>query len=73
VYWRRADRAGLVPVAGGFPARTRGLVDTHDLCARGETVALADKSGYVYASEDRGETWRCVQEGLPYPSGVVLI
>jgi len=72
VYSRRADRTGLVPVAGGLPARTHGLVDTHDLAARGACVALADKSGYVYSSEDRGETWTCVHEGLPYPSGVVI-
>jgi hypothetical protein len=72
VYWRRADRAGLVPVGGGLPARTHGLVDTHDIAARGASVALADKGGTLYASEDRGATWTCVHERLPYPSGVVI-
>jgi hypothetical protein len=72
VYRRRRDRAGLVPVAGGLPRWTHGLVDTHDLAARGATVALADKHGYVYLSEDHGETWGCMHERLPFPSGVVI-
>ncbi len=72
VYRRRSEREGLASVAGGLPRWTHGLVDSHDLAARGATVALADKHGYLYLSRDHGETWTCVHERLPSPSSVVI-
>jgi hypothetical protein len=71
VYRRHGE--GLVQVTGGLPRWTHGLVDTHALAARGASVALADKRGYLYLSRDRGHTWTCVHERLPFPSSVVLL
>jgi hypothetical protein len=59
-------------VEGGMPARTEGMVDTACIAAHDSSVAVADKGGNLYGSDDFGRTWSCTRAGLPTPSCVLL-
>jgi hypothetical protein len=64
---RRVDGAGL-------PEWLDGIADTDCIAARGEAVAVIDRSGRLYVSEDDGASWSCpIRETLPAPSGLVLV
>jgi hypothetical protein len=74
VYRRSIDHAGrLARVGGGLPRWLDGKVDTGCIASLGETIALADAGGHVYVSDDGGTTFSCIAEGLPFPSGVLLL
>jgi hypothetical protein len=62
----------LEAVEGGLPAWTQGMVDTHCIAAKGSFVALADKGGNLYGSDDFGRTWSTVRTGLPSPSSILI-
>jgi len=62
----------LVAVDGGMPTWTNGIVDTGCIAANGSSVAVADRGGNVYGSDDVGRTWSCRSTGLPAPSGVLI-
>jgi hypothetical protein len=59
-------------VEGGMPAWTEGMVDTACIAKHGSSVAVADKGGNLYGSDDFGRTWSCRSAGLPAPSGVLI-
>jgi photosystem II stability/assembly factor-like uncharacterized protein len=62
-------------MSGGTLRRVEGLdgrVDTGSIAARDDRVAVADTSGRVYLSRDRGVTFKKIAE-LPAPSGVLLV
>jgi hypothetical protein len=73
VYRRRLKPDGpLMAVEGGMPAWTEGKVDTDCIATSGSLVAVADRGGNLYCSDDYGRTWTCRSAGLPAPSGVLI-
>jgi hypothetical protein len=60
--------APFVPCGGqgtGLPERFKRNIDTFELVAEGELVALVTPSGELYLSEDAGEHWTCLADSLP--------
>lgn len=73
VYRRRLDGPGsLERCAGGLPRWFGGNVDTAGLAAAGPAVVLASPEGAVFLSEDRGERWSLLADGLPEIRAVLL-
>ncbi len=62
----------LVAVEGGMPAWTEGIVHTGCIAANGSSIAVADRAGNLYGSDDFGRTWSCRSTRLPTPSGVLI-
>ena len=62
----------LVAVEGGMPAWTEGNVDTGCIAANGSSIAVADRAGNLYGSDDFGRAWSCRSSRLPTPSGVLI-
>jgi hypothetical protein len=62
----------LVAVEGGMPAWTEGIVDTGCIAANGSSIAVADRAGNLYVSDDFGQAWSCTNTRLPTPSGVLI-
>jgi hypothetical protein len=62
----------LAAVEGGMPAWTERLVDTGCIAAKGSYLAVADKAGNLYGSDDFGQSWSSRSAKLPTPSGVLL-
>jgi hypothetical protein len=50
---------------GDLPKLFAFNVDTHELAAAGELVALGTPTGDLYVSDDSGESWRLLHEALP--------
>lgn len=74
IYHRPVDEAGpLLPVAGGFPRSISGICDTDGIDVNGSSIALADRGGNLYWSQDLGRTWSSRATGARSPSAVVLI
>jgi hypothetical protein len=73
VYRRAIDRAGpLERVAAGLPRWLDGKVDTGCIASSlGDVIAFADMGGHVYVS--RGGAFECIAEGLPFPTGLLLL
>jgi len=73
IYRRSLDRDGpLLPVGGGFPRWSDGVIDTGNIAVHDLTVAAADGAGNLYWSEDCARTWSCRSVNLPYPSGLFI-
>ncbi len=73
IYRRSLRPNGSVEaVEGGMPAWTEGMVDTGCIATRGSAVAVADKGGNLYGSDDFGRTWSCRGTGLRTPSSVLI-
>jgi photosystem II stability/assembly factor-like uncharacterized protein len=73
VYRRAVKLEGaLAAVEGGMPVWTDGKVDTRCIATNGSLVAMADRGGNLYCSEDYGRTWMCSGDKLPTPSGVLI-
>ena len=71
VYRRPIDSDGpLQLVGGGMPAWTDGIIDTDCIATRGATVAVIDRSGSLYVSDDDGASWSRSAEQLAEPSGL---
>lgn len=62
----------LVGVEGGIPASIQGIVDTGCIAANGSPIAVADRAGNLYGSDDFARTWSSRRTGLPTPSGVLI-
>lgn len=74
VYRRAIDGHGpLVPIGGGLPKWSSGIVDTGCIATHSSALAVADKAGNVYLSSDAGRTWSCRASGLPTPSCVLIV
>ncbi|HZA00103.1 MAG TPA: hypothetical protein VE575_15185 [Acidimicrobiales bacterium] len=69
VYRRPLDdpERPFAPCGGesGLPATFPHNIDTFGLAAAGNLVAVGERFGRVYLSEDAGETWRKLAEDLP--------
>jgi hypothetical protein len=66
-------RGSLRPVGSGLPDRLEGVVDTGCIAAKGTELAVVDRGGNVHVSGDRGRSWTRVAEGIPEPSGALVI
>lgn len=73
VYRRAIDSDGpLEPLGGGMPQWMDGIVDSCCIAARDAMVAVIDRSGHLYVSQDNGEAWSCTCDGLVGPSGLYI-
>jgi hypothetical protein len=73
IYRRRVDGHGpLVAIAGGLPKWIDGIADTGCIAAYGSAVAIADRNGNLYVSDDTGSNWSRRASGLPLPSSVLI-
>jgi hypothetical protein len=73
VYRRRIDEDGPPQLVGrGLPDRLDRGVDTRGIGARGETLAIVDRGGTLYASHNGGASWSLQARGFPAPSGVLI-
>jgi hypothetical protein len=51
--------------AGKMPRLFKQNIDTFELAAAGELVAVATPAGELFLSEDSGESWRRLSDALP--------
>jgi hypothetical protein len=73
IYQRPVKPDGAVAaVEGGMPAWIEGIADTGCIAASGSSIAVADRAGNLYGSDDFGQAWSCRSTGLPVPSGVLI-
>ena len=73
IYRRRIDGDGpLERVGGGLPPWLDGIADTYCIAARDNDLAVVDRGGHLYGSDDGGRSWSSWTDGLPIPSGVLL-
>jgi photosystem II stability/assembly factor-like uncharacterized protein len=73
IYRRSVKPDGsLIAVEGGTPASVKGFADTGCIAAKGSSIAVADRAGKLFWSDDFGRTWSCWSTGLPIPSGVLI-
>ena len=61
-----------VAVEGGLPEWTAGIVDTGCIDTNGSFIAVADRAGNLYGSDDHGRAWSVRLTGLPTPGGVCI-
>jgi hypothetical protein len=74
VYRRPIDSdCPLEPVGGGMPTWTEGSADTDCIATRDATVAVIDRSGRLYVSEDDGATWSSPIDRLALSSGLHIL
>jgi hypothetical protein len=73
VYRRSMDCDGpILPVGGGLPLWIDGITDTGNIAVRGLAVAVPDRAGNLYLSEDAGRTWSRGSNNLPAPSSLFI-
>jgi hypothetical protein len=73
IYRRPVHREGpLLPVGGGLPRWIDGIADTGNIAASGLTLAVADRAGNLYLSQDAGRTWSRHDNRLPTPSSAFV-
>jgi hypothetical protein len=73
IYRRPVDHPGaLLPVGGGLPRWIEGIADTGNIAASGSTLAVADRAGNLYLSEDAARTWSRHGNPLSTPSSVLI-
>ena len=73
VYRRPIDGKSPLQPIDGLPRWLGGIVDTGCIATRGSAIAIADKDGNLYASEDAGHSWVHRDNGLPMISRLLLI
>jgi hypothetical protein len=74
VYRRPIDSdCPLELVGGGMPTWTEGSADTDCIATRDATVAVIDRSGRLYVSEDDGATWSSPIDRLALSSGLHIL
>jgi hypothetical protein len=62
----------FVKCEGGLPEWFADNIDSGCLAAEGDRVAFGTERGEVYLSEDAGETWTRIANGLPPVRGLIL-
>ena len=72
--YRRSIRpdGDLMAVEDGLPTWIKGIADTGCIAASGSSIAVADRAGNLYRSDDFGHAWSCRSIELPIPSGVLI-
>ncbi|HEY1764152.1 MAG TPA: hypothetical protein VGF85_04455 [Opitutaceae bacterium] len=73
IYRRPVRPVGsIAAVEGGMPGWIEGFADSSCIAAKGSSIAVADRAGNLYGSEDFGQVWSCRSTGLPVPSGILI-
>lgn len=73
IYRRPTDiHAVLAPLGHGFPRWIDGIADTDCIATNASAIAVADRAGNLYVSNDSGRTWSFGVKGLPTPSSVLI-
>jgi hypothetical protein len=73
IYRRSIDGHGQLTPVCGLPRSLGGIVDTGCISTFGSALAVADKTGNLYASADAGRSWLLRDDGLPMVSKLLLI
>jgi hypothetical protein len=60
-------------VRNGFPEWLDGKVDTAQIAANSERVALVDGGGNLWLSETGSKGWKCLATDIPYPLGLLVL
>jgi hypothetical protein len=72
--WRwRIDGEGVGQVRDGLPEWLDGKVDTAQIAAGSERVAIVDGGGHLWLSETGSKGWKCVSTDIPYPLGLLVV
>ncbi len=73
IYRRSVKPGGIFSaVGGGVDVSMQGFVDTGCIATHGPSLAVADRAGNVYGSDDFGRSWSRRSTGLPAPSSVLI-
>ena len=72
VYRRRIEGNDPLEPVRGLPRWLKGIVDTGCIATHGSVIAIADKAGNLYLSEDGGNSWR-TESGLPTLSKLIVV
>ena len=72
VYRRPMHAEGRLQHIGGPVRWHDGIVDTACIATRASAMAIVDRAGSLYVSEDAGYTWLHREHGLPAVSSVLL-
>jgi hypothetical protein len=73
VYRRPIDgNEPLDPLGGGSPRWFDGIVDTGCIAARDDMIAIVDRGGSLYLSDDDGANWSCASARIPVASGLLV-
>jgi len=62
----------LTVIDGGISGWLEGITDTGCIATNGASIAVADKAGNLYYSDNFGQAWSCKSTGRPAPSGVLI-
>ena len=74
VYQRPIDSNGpLQLLGGGMPKWINGAADTNCIATRDSMIAVIDKSGRLYVSDDDGASWSCPFDRPTVPSGLHIL
>lgn len=63
----------LSPVGAGLPDRLEGIVDTGCIASKGAQLAVVDRAGNVHASQDGGQRWTKLTDGIQDPSSALVL
>ena len=73
VYRRPIDSdCPLEPLGGGMPQWLDGKADTDCIAARDSMIAVIDRSGHLYVSNDDGDSWSSQVDHVAVPSGIYI-
>lgn len=74
IYRRSVQPGGsLSAIRGGLPTWMEGIVDTGCIASEGAFLAVADRTGHLYTSDDFGSSWSCQSSCVPTPSGLLIV
>jgi hypothetical protein len=71
--YRRSIAVGPARPVEGLPKWLAGICDTNCIDVKDSTIAVVDRAGNVYRSDDLGGTWSCSATGRQGPSGIAII
>jgi photosystem II stability/assembly factor-like uncharacterized protein len=73
IYRRPIDGIGPLQPVAGLPEWLEGITDTGCIAANGSVLAVADKGGNLYVSDDAGNSWLRRGSNLPPISNVLIV
>ncbi len=73
LYRRPVERDGpLSKIEDGLPQWLDGIADTDNISVCGATIAVVDRGGKLYVSQDTGRSWSRHGDALPIPSSTLV-
>jgi hypothetical protein len=72
IYRRPIDGNGPLRRLEGMGGPLEGIADTGCIATHGSMVAVIDRSGHLHLSHDDGDSWSCLHDPLPVPSGLCI-